>query len=136
MHLSRIWIGLQYGCLCQQTANNFHQSGVDHQPTTNNQQYTMYQSNISVIDSRTGKIRQQLCPDATVTLSSKAEHWQDLRVEQQYLPASETPQMTSIGDLICVRLSAPLLVESTGTASRWINFGCFCSKHFGFLRNW
>lgn len=80
----------------------------------------MYQSHISVLDNRSGKIRQQLCPDATVTLSSKAEHWQDLRVEQQYLPASETPQMTSIGDLICVHLSAPLLVEYQET-DKWRN---------------
>ncbi|MEL7245796.1 MAG: AraC family transcriptional regulator [Cyanobacteria bacterium J06573_2] len=71
----------------------------------------MYKSDISVMDNRSGKIRQQLCDDAIVTLSSKVQHWQGLRVEQQYLPASETPEMTSIGHLVCVHLSAPLSVD-------------------------
>ena len=71
----------------------------------------MHKSDISVLDNRSGKIREHICADAIVTVSSKAQHWQGLRVEQQYLPVSETPEMTSIGHLVCVHLSKPLSVD-------------------------
>lgn len=74
-------------------------------------QVATYKSDISVLDNPSGKIRQQICNDAVVTLSSKVQQWQGLRVEQQYLPASETPEMTSIGHLVCVHLSEPLSVD-------------------------
>ena len=71
----------------------------------------MFDSNIAVLDRRSGKIRDKICPDAAITLSSKVRQWQDLKVEQQCLPPSETPPMTSIGHLVCVHLSAPLSLE-------------------------
>ena len=71
----------------------------------------MYNSEISVIDRRSGKIRPQLCLDAEVTLSSKVQHWQGIRVEQQYLPPSETPEMIALDHLICIHQSAPLNLQ-------------------------
>jgi len=80
----------------------------------------MYKSDISVLDNPSGKIREQICADAIVTLSSKTQQWHGLRVEQQYLPVSETPEMTSIGHLICVHLSKPLSVDYQQN-SKWHN---------------
>ena len=80
----------------------------------------MYKSDISFLDNPTGKIRQHICADAIVTLSSKVQRWQGLRVEQQYLPVSETPEMTSIGHLVCVHLSKPLSVDYQQN-SKWYN---------------
>lgn len=71
----------------------------------------MNKSNIPAIDCRSGKIRHSICPDAIVTLSSQVQNWQGLKVEQQYYPPSETPEMVSISHLICVHLSAPQWIE-------------------------
>ncbi|MBV6626078.1 MAG: helix-turn-helix transcriptional regulator [Rivularia sp. (in: Bacteria)] len=83
-------------------------------------QVAAYKSDISVLDNPTGKIREQICNDAIVTLSSKVQHWKGLRVEQQYLPVSETPEMTSIGHLLCVHLSKALWVDYQQN-SKWHN---------------